>query len=74
MTTYAIGCNENGLLRFSCRITDFARYAKENLVLPTLLNAHKCACQYDDEIGVILTSMERLFDKMTMNMVSYWHE
>ena len=30
MTTYATGCSENGPLRFSCRMTDFARYAKEN--------------------------------------------
>ena len=30
MTTYATGCSENVLLRFSCRMTDFARHAKEN--------------------------------------------
>ena len=30
MTTYATVCSENALLRFSCRMTDFARYAKEN--------------------------------------------
>jgi hypothetical protein len=30
MTTYATGCSENVLLRFSCRMTDFARYDKEN--------------------------------------------
>jgi len=30
VTTYATGCKEDVLLRFSCRMTDFARYAKEN--------------------------------------------
>ena len=30
MTTYATGCSENGPLRFSCRMTDFVRYAKQN--------------------------------------------
>jgi len=33
MTTDARGCSENRLLRFSCRMTDFARYAKENFIL-----------------------------------------
>ena len=33
MTTYATACSENGLLRFSCRMTDFARYDKENFIL-----------------------------------------
>lgn len=30
MTTYALGCSENVPLRFSCRMRDFARYAKGN--------------------------------------------
>ena len=33
MTTYATGCRENGVLRFSCKVTDFARYNKENFIL-----------------------------------------
>ena len=33
MTTYATGCSENGVLRFSCIMTDFARNAKENFIL-----------------------------------------
>jgi hypothetical protein len=33
MTTYALGCSENGVLRFSCKVTDFARYDKENFIL-----------------------------------------
>ena len=33
MTTYATGCSENGVLRFSCKVTDFARYDKENFIL-----------------------------------------
>ena len=32
MTTYATGCSENGVLRFSCKVTDFARYDKENFI------------------------------------------
>ena len=32
MTTYATGCSENGVLRFSCKVTDFARYNKENFI------------------------------------------
>ncbi len=30
MTTYATACSEIGLLRFSCGMRGFARYAKEN--------------------------------------------
>jgi len=33
MTTYAIGCSENGVLRFSYKVTDFARYDKEGFIL-----------------------------------------
>ena len=33
MTTYGTGCSENVLLRFSCKVTDFARNTKENLIL-----------------------------------------
>jgi hypothetical protein len=32
MTTYATVCSENVPLRFSCRMTDLARYAKENFI------------------------------------------
>ena len=33
MTRRALGCSENGVLRFSCIMTDFARNAKENFIL-----------------------------------------
>ena len=33
MTTYATGCSESGVLRFSCKVTDFARYNKEDFIL-----------------------------------------
>ena len=32
MTRRATGCSENGVLRFSCKVTDFARYNKENFI------------------------------------------
>ena len=32
MTTYALGCSENEGLRFSCKVTDFARYNKEDFI------------------------------------------
>ena len=33
MTRRALGCSENGGLRFSCKVTDFARYDKEGFIL-----------------------------------------
>ena len=33
MTTCATVCSEIGVLRFSCKVTDFARYDKENFIL-----------------------------------------
>ena len=33
MTTYATGCSEIGVLRFSCKVTDFSRNDKENSIL-----------------------------------------
>ena len=32
MTRRALGCSENAILRFSCKVTDFARYDKENFI------------------------------------------
>jgi hypothetical protein len=32
MTRRALGRSESGLLRFSCKVTDFARYDKENFI------------------------------------------
>ena len=37
MTTYALGCSENGILRFSCKVTDFARYDKGNFILSCIV-------------------------------------
>ena len=33
MTTCALGCSENGLLRFFLIMSDFARYDKENFIV-----------------------------------------
>ena len=33
MTTCTTACGEIGRLRFSCKVTDFVRYDKENFIL-----------------------------------------
>ena len=41
MTTCATGCSENGVLCFSCIVTDFAPYNKENFIMQNAVIMHE---------------------------------